>query len=82
MTGRALTRRQAIVLRELSHATDKTPRELGVRSDVLWRLSERGFVGRTAQDAYYIKPAGLAALDEYTARQAARLIRQPRDGAR
>ena len=75
-----LTRPQAIVLRRLYNDTCAvSAREIGVRSDVLWRLEERGLVTRTwgpcrRPDAQWrIRPAGRTALDEYTARQAAEL---------
>lgn len=65
MTGSELTRRQRTVLSSLYFGNPKTAQWLGVRSDVLWRLEERGFVGRNAdmQPKWHITTAGRDALD-------------------
>jgi len=80
LMGKRLTRRQAIVLRRLyDDICAAGAREIGVRSDVLWRLEERGLVTRTwgpcrSPDAQWrIRLAGRIALGEYTAFRAAEL---------
>lgn len=74
--GGQLTRPQAIVLRALSHGGYRTARELGVRSDVLWRLEERGLVGRNLHQQWHIRQAGTEALDRYTTDQVDRIAGQ------
>jgi hypothetical protein len=70
-----LTRRQAIVLRRLyNDVSAMSARDIGVRSDVLWRLEERGLVTRNTHQQWRIRPAGRTALDDYTAAQAGRLV--------
>lgn len=65
-----LTRRQFTVLRDLSYGPS-TPARLGVRSDVLWRLVERGWASAGMPhtdrrfDRYSITAAGRAALDAH-----------------
>jgi hypothetical protein len=90
MTGRrrrrGLTRRQAIVLRALHNGAQISARDLHVRSDVLWRLSERGLVvhawgpPRSPDAQWRIQPAGVRVLDAYTSRQAGRLASRARHG--
>jgi hypothetical protein len=73
---RALTRRQAIVLRTLSgpSRTPMSARTLHTRSDLLWRLEERGLVHRNAHQQWRILPAGEQALDAYTREQVDRMM--------
>ena len=76
MSGDRLTRRQAIILRALSGPT-RTPmsaRTLHTRSDLLWRLEERGMVQRNAHQQWRILPAGERALEDYTREQVDRMI--------
>jgi hypothetical protein len=56
------TVRQSTVLATLELQNHRTARWLGVRSDVLWRMEERGWVGRNNYDQWYIKDGGHSAL--------------------
>jgi len=71
-----LTRRQAIVLRTLSgpSSTAMSGRDLHTRSDLLWRLEERGLIQRNAHQQWRILPAGEQALDDYTRKQVDRMV--------
>lgn len=61
----SLTFPQRRALGELVRATvPRSPKSIFTRRDVLWRLQERGFVGRTFADAWYITPAGERAYEE------------------
>ena len=54
------TIRQYTVLQTL-WARKMTAQQIGVRSDVLWRMEERGWVARSSNpsaDIWYIRPAG------------------------
>ena len=62
------TRRQATVLATLEFADRRTARWMGVRSDVLWRMEERGWVARNAHDEWHIMPRGRDALDRHRGR--------------
>jgi len=54
-----LTKRQRTVLVSLLSGAGYTAKEMGVRSDVLWRLEEKGFVVRTLfGDVWYITGSG------------------------
>lgn len=70
-----LTRHQVIVLRALSTSSGAamSARRLGTRSDVLWRLEERGLVQRNAHQQWRIEPAGKQALDDYTRERVERI---------
>lgn len=59
-----LTPRQTTVLRTLAFADRMTPQRIGVRSDVLWRMEERGLVARNAHDQWRITPKGRDALGD------------------
>jgi hypothetical protein len=65
MSNRTLTIRQYTVLQTLGCGRKMTASEVGVRSDVLWRLEERGLVARNLHEKWHIQPAGQAAVDEY-----------------
>lgn len=78
--GKRRSQRQAIVLRRLyDDICAVSAREIGVRSDVLRRLEERGLVTRTRgpcrspDTQWRIRLACRTALDEYTAFRAAEL---------
>lgn len=60
---RALTTRQRTTLSSLSPRGGLRARELGVRSDVLWRLEERGLVARDLHERWYLTDAGRALAD-------------------
>jgi hypothetical protein len=67
----APTTRQGTVLRTLAMGQKMTAAEIGVRSDVLWRMEERGWVARAmaptpAQEKWHILSAGVAAIGEVT----------------
>lgn len=57
-----LTRRQMTVLGSLEFGNGRTAKWLGVRSDVLWRLEERGLVSRNAHERWRITDKGRAVL--------------------
>jgi len=57
-----LTRRQATVLATLECRDRMTAADMGVRSDVLWRLEERGLVARNAHEQWHIRQAAKDAL--------------------
>lgn len=58
-TAGGLTFPQRRVLGDLMRATvGRTAKSLGVRSDVLWRLEERGLVSRNLHDEWRIRPEG------------------------
>lgn len=59
---RPLTRTQRYALGELRFYSRRTPRDIGVRSDVLWRLEERGLVQRNLHEEWSITSAGIALL--------------------
>jgi hypothetical protein len=59
----ALTIRQYTVLQTLRMGRRMTARQIGVRADVLWRLEERGLVGRNMHDQWRIRPDGVEAVD-------------------
>jgi hypothetical protein len=71
------TVRQYTVLRTLQTALGtghRSAREMYVRSDVLWRMEEAGWVARSytalkrPDDQWYIKLAGNAAVERYRTR--------------
>ena len=62
------TPRQVTVLRALSHGGYASAKALRVRSDVLWRMQERGWVTRNAQQQWHIRPAGERVLAAETER--------------
>jgi hypothetical protein len=64
MSTAVLTRRQRTTLDTL-YFQARTARWMGVRSDVLWRLEERGLVARNSdtEPRWRITPAGREALD-------------------
>jgi hypothetical protein len=63
------TVRQGTTLAILSTAPfPLTARQIPVRSDVLWRMSEAGWVARTAHDEWYIKSVGSQALERWERR--------------
>lgn len=69
--GAMPTTRQGTVLMTLSMATGTghmTAKQIGVRSDVLWRIEEAGWVARTLHDKWYIRPGGRAALERWRTR--------------
>lgn len=78
MARDGLTRRQATVLRALSGGDSMSARDIGVRSDVLWRLEERGMVGRSVHHQWRIRLTGKQALDAYTEHQVERMLPRPR----
>jgi hypothetical protein len=61
------TRRQKTVLWTLRMGQKMTAADIGVRSDVLWRMEEVGWVARSVHgplgDIWYILPAGRAVSD-------------------
>jgi hypothetical protein len=64
-----LTTRQRTVLQTLRNRNPMTADRIGVRSDVLWRLEERGLVARTSsrgrgRESWYILQAGRDALEQ------------------
>jgi len=59
------TVRQGTVLATLAMSNPRTAKEMHVRSDVLWRMQEAGWVARTAHQEWYIKSAGHAALERW-----------------
>ena len=62
------TRRQYTVLCTIAQGQKMTAKQICVRSDVLWRMEERGWVARSCQpggDVWYIYPAGRAAIERY-----------------
>jgi hypothetical protein len=62
------TTRQATVLATLASATGsgkRTAKDMHVRSDVLWRMQEAGWVARTLHQEWYIRDAGQAALERW-----------------
>lgn len=62
------TPRQATVLGTLECVDHRTARWMGVRSDVLWRMEERGWVSRDLHEQWYIRPGGRDALDRHRER--------------
>lgn len=62
--ARNLTKRQRAVLTLLATSGSKTPRYLGVRRDVLWRLEERGLVGSMSGERFSITRAGREAIED------------------
>lgn len=71
------TTRQGTVLYSLNAAVGtgrRSARDMGVRSDVLWRMEEAGWVARSytcrkrPDDKWYIKAAGIAALERWRTR--------------
>jgi hypothetical protein len=66
------TRRQYTVLQTLASGWKMTAKQICVRSDVLWRMEERGWVARTyastLTDKWFIRPAGKAAIERYEER--------------
>ncbi len=58
-----------IIERSTQHATAK---QLGVRSDVLWRLEERGLVTRSLHEEWYVTRAGQEAYDASKAKMRGR----------
>lgn len=59
-----MTTRQKGALIALSMSSGPvSARHIGVRSDVLWRLEERGLVARNAHEQWYIRDAGRRALE-------------------
>jgi ribosomal protein S19E (S16A) len=50
------------VLGSLEFGNGRTAKWLGVRSDVLWRLEERGLVSRNAHERWRITDKGRAVL--------------------
>jgi hypothetical protein len=63
-----LTTRQVTVLRTLRAWGKMTADDIGVRSDVLWRLEHAGLVARDSnlgrgREKWFIYPAGREALD-------------------
>lgn len=65
MAARHLTKRQRTVIDTLSFGSPRTARWMGVRSDVLWRLEERGLVARNAdmEPRWRITDAGRLAVE-------------------
>jgi hypothetical protein len=65
-----LTPRQITVLSTLEFGNPQTARNIGVRSDVLWRMEERGLVARNSDmdPRWSITGGGRAALIRYTER--------------
>ncbi len=59
------TRRQYTVLQTLEFGRKMTAKQIGVRSDVLWRMEERGWVARDALDVWHILLAGRQAIARY-----------------
>jgi hypothetical protein len=60
---RPLTRRQWTVLSSLEFGNGRTAKWLGVRSDVLWRLEQRGLVSRNLHDRWRITDKGQTVLE-------------------
>jgi hypothetical protein len=56
------TGRQVTVLRILWRRNGMTAKAIGVRSDVLWRMEERGWVTRDLHGRWRIKSAGIEVL--------------------
>lgn len=62
----SLTFPQRRALGELMRATTRrSAKSIFTRSDVLWRLEERGFVARNGHDQWHIMPAGEAAYEAW-----------------
>jgi len=62
------TRRQYTVLCTIAQGQKMTAKQICVRSDVLWRMEERGWVARSCYpsgDVWFIYPAGRAAIERY-----------------
>jgi hypothetical protein len=65
-----LTRRQYTVLKTLYSRGKMTADDIGVRSDVLWRLEERGLVARDSslgrgREKWFIHQAGRVVVDDH-----------------
>jgi hypothetical protein len=58
------TRRQVTVLRTIRHTAMRAD-QIAVRSDVLWRMEEVGWVARNLHEVWHILPAGLAIVREW-----------------
>lgn len=69
--GANLTFPQRKALGNLSRSSTgrRTARQLGVRSDVLWRLQERGFAASNIHNEWHITTRGQAAYDEWWERE-------------
>lgn len=66
MTAERLTFPQRRALGELLRATtSRTAKSIFTRSDVLWRLQERGYVTRNIHQEWRITPAGQQAYDAW-----------------
>lgn len=61
--GLTFPQRRALGELERSSVRCRTAKEIFTRSDVLWRLAERGYVASTTGDRWYITPEGQAAYD-------------------
>lgn len=59
------TQRQGTVLQTLSNHQKMTAKQIPVRSDVMWRMEERGWVARNYFEAWHILPAGEQALERW-----------------
>ena len=62
------TIRQYTVLQTLHGGWKMTAKQIRVRSDVLWRMEQAGWVARscyTSGDVWYIHPAGEQAADRW-----------------
>lgn len=58
------TRRQLTVLYTIRHGQKMTAAQIGVRSDVMWRMEEVGWVARDHFHVWHIQPAGAAVSDK------------------
>jgi hypothetical protein len=58
------TRRQQTVLWTLRHGQKMTAAQIGVRSDVMWRMEEVGWVARDLHNVWHILEAGAAVSDK------------------
>ena len=64
MAKRTLTRRQQTILQSLAVSNGETAKQLGVRSDVLWRLEEMGLVVRTIHERWLLTGRGVLMAQE------------------
>ena len=62
------TMRQYTVLQTLHGGWNMTAKQIGVRSDVLWRMEEAGWVARDLRDVWYILPLGEQAIERWRER--------------